>query len=141
MGFGGGFHLLLETHRKRGSLFGRSHLEDIFSTWRKTPGQLKWVLEPGDPGQVDEELIMVVLALYTTAVREEAKRQAKKAHENGNTHFKMCAADIIDSMTKRALLKLQKSSFCFVHSHGQLQPKMGGNGKLTSSYFHLNFLS
>ena len=103
MGFGGGFHLLLETHRKRGSLFGGSHLEDIFSTWRKTPGQLKWVLEPGDPGQIDEELIMVVLALYTTAVREEAKRRAKKAHEKGNTHFKMCAADIIDSMTKRAL--------------------------------------
>ena len=102
-GFGGGFHLLLETHRKRGSLFGASHLEDLFSTWRTTQGQLKWVLEPGDPGQIDAELIMVVLALYTVAIREEAKRRAKKAHENGEAHFKMCAADVIDSMTKRAL--------------------------------------
>ena len=103
MGFGGGFHLLLETHRKRGSLFGASHLEDLFSTWRTTTGQLKWVLDPGDPGQIDAELIMVVLALYTAAIREEAKRRAKKAHENGEEHFKMCAADVIDSMTKRAL--------------------------------------
>ena len=103
MGFGGGFHLLLETHRKRGSLFGASHLEDMFSTWRTTNGQLKWVLEPGDPGQIDAELIMVVLALYTVAIREEAKRRAKKAHENGEKHFRMSAADVIDSMTRRAL--------------------------------------
>ena len=61
------------------------------------------MLEPGDPGQIDTELIMVVLALYTVAIREEAKRRAKKAHENGEEHFRMSAADVIDSMTRRAL--------------------------------------
>ena len=54
----GGFHLGLETHKKRGSLFGDSHLCDIFREWRPTDGMLKWVMEPGDPGQVESELIM-----------------------------------------------------------------------------------
>ena len=54
----GGFHLVLETHKKRGSLFGKSHLCDIFRNWRKSDKQLEWVMDPGDPTQVDDELIM-----------------------------------------------------------------------------------
>ena len=66
--FTGGFHMILEAHRKRGSLFGMSHLEDIFSCWRTSIGQLKWVMNPGDPNQIDSELVMYVLAIYVAAI-------------------------------------------------------------------------
>ena len=102
-GVGGGFHLLLEAHRKCGSLFGGSHLADIFSSWRTTQGQLNWVLDPGDPGQIDAELVMVVLALYVSAIRGEATRKASKAENKGEADFKLSAEDIIDSMVKRAM--------------------------------------
>ena len=36
--FSGGFHLILEAHRKRGSLFAKSHLEDFFHL-----GERQWV--------------------------------------------------------------------------------------------------
>ena len=67
--FTGGFHMILETHRKRGSLFGQSHLEDVFSCWRTTLGQLNWVMNPGDPNQIDCELAMYVLAVYISGMR------------------------------------------------------------------------
>ena len=54
----GGFHLILETHKKRGSLFGDTHLRDIFRKWRPTDKQLDWVMAPGDPNQVDSEIVM-----------------------------------------------------------------------------------
>ena len=102
-GVGGGFHLLLEAHRKCGSLFSGSHLVDIFSSWRTTPGQLNWVLDPGDPGQIDAELVMVVLALYVSAIRGEATRKASEAETKGEADFKLSPEDIIDSMVKRAM--------------------------------------
>ena len=100
-GVGGGFHLLLEAHRKCGSLFSGSHLIDIFSSWRTTPGQLNWVLDPGDPGQIDAELVMYILALYVSAIRAEAARKAKVAE--GEESFDLSPSDIIDSMVKRAM--------------------------------------
>ena len=54
----GGFHLVLETHKKRGSLFGDSHLCDVFRRWRRTDKMLEWVMDPGDPGQVNDEMLM-----------------------------------------------------------------------------------
>ena len=60
----GGFHLVLETHKKRGSLFGDSHLCDIFRKWRKSDKQLEWVMDPGDPTQVNEEMMMYHLGEY-----------------------------------------------------------------------------
>lgn len=56
--FFGGFHTGLETHKKRGLLFGDTHLRDVFSLWRDSQAQLDWVMDPGDPSQIDEELIM-----------------------------------------------------------------------------------
>lgn len=102
-GVGGGFHLLLEAHRKCGSLFGGSHLVDIFSSWRTTQGQLNWVLDPGDPGQIDAELVMVVLALYVSAIRGEAARKARDAESRGEVDFHLSPGNIIDSMVKRAM--------------------------------------
>ena len=57
----GGFHLVLETHKKRGSLFGDSHLCDVFRRWRRTDKMLEWVMDPGDPSQVNDEMVMVHL--------------------------------------------------------------------------------
>ncbi len=60
----GGFHLVLETHKKRGTLFGDTHLRDIFRKWRKSDKQLEWVMDPGDPNQVDKEMVMYHLGTY-----------------------------------------------------------------------------
>ena len=54
----GGFHLVLETHKKRGSLFADTHLCDIFRQWRPSDKQLEWVMSPGDPNQVNDEMMM-----------------------------------------------------------------------------------
>lgn len=45
----GGFHYGFEGHRKRIEIFGPSLLGDAFSSWRESDGQLKWVMNPGDP--------------------------------------------------------------------------------------------
>ena len=57
----GGFHLVLETHKKRRTLFGDSHLCDVFRRWRKTDKMLEWVMDPGDPSQVNDEMMMMHL--------------------------------------------------------------------------------
>lgn len=95
----GGFHLGLEMHRKRGDLFGKSHLEDIFSCWRPTEGQLKWVLHPGDPNQIDAELSMYVLGIYTAAVHSYIEM---KGQENDSEKFEVTAMEIMDHMISRA---------------------------------------
>ena len=61
----GGFHLVLEKHKKRGSLFGQSHLCDIFRNWNKSDKQLECVMDPGDnPSQIDDELVMYHLGKF-----------------------------------------------------------------------------
>jgi hypothetical protein len=92
----GGFHLVLEGHRKRGSLFGKSHMEDFFSSWRTSEGQLKWVLNPGDPNQIDTELGMYVLGIYVSAVRAVIK------HKGPGTAFSISSSDVVDHMIQRA---------------------------------------
>ena len=99
-GVRGGFHLLLEAHQKCGSLFSGSHLIDLFSSWRTTQGQLNWVLDPGDPGQIDAELVMVILALYVSAICAESARKANVAE---GEEFDLSPSDVIDSMVKRAM--------------------------------------
>ena len=54
----GGFHLVLETHKKRGSLFGDTHLRDVFRRWRPSDKMLDWVMSPGDPNQINSEMVM-----------------------------------------------------------------------------------
>ena len=107
--FTGGFHMILETHRKRGSLFGQSHLEDVFSCWRTTLGQLNWVMNPGDPNQIDCELAMYVLAVYISGMRgliETKKIEYEEAvrgiPDSPPPEIKICAADVVDFIVKRA---------------------------------------
>lgn len=74
----GGFHMMLSGYKAQGKLFAKTHLEDIFSLWRTTEGKLKWVMEPGDPNQIEDELIMMLLGLFTHAILGliETKREA-----------------------------------------------------------------
>ena len=91
--------MTLEAHRQRGSAFAATHLEDVISSWRTTTGQLKWVLNPGDPNQIDEELVMYVLAVYVAAMHSliETKRGL-----NGNDAALLTASDGVDYMIDRA---------------------------------------
>jgi hypothetical protein len=93
--FFGGFHLILEAHRKRGGLFGKSHLEDVFSSWRTSIGQLKWVLNPGDPNQIDAELVMYILGMDVAALRSLIKGRGPGA-------VTISAADVVDHMIQRS---------------------------------------
>lgn len=66
--FNGGFHTMLENHKMRGRMFGDAHLREIWVEWRPTDGQLNWVFNPGDPTQVDNELVFYYLAFIASAV-------------------------------------------------------------------------
>lgn len=95
----GGFHMLLETHRKRGSAFGKSHLEDFFSCWRPTEGQLRWVMDPGDPNQINAELIMYVLGMYSAAISSLLRIGAV---EGEGEDIQVSAKDVNDLILERA---------------------------------------
>ena len=66
--FNGGFHTMLEFHKLRGKMFGLSHLREIWQQWRSTKPQLDWVMIPGDPGQVEEEMIAYYYGMVAAAV-------------------------------------------------------------------------
>jgi hypothetical protein len=100
--FSGGFHQLLEAHRKRGDAFGKSHLEDVFSCWRPSEGQLRWVMNPGDPNQISAELSMYVLAMYSAAIRSCLQTKARNNADNSCDEIKICARDVVDHMVDRA---------------------------------------
>jgi len=99
--FFGGFHLMLESHRKRGDLFAKSHLEDVFSSWRTSEGQLKWVMNPGDPNQINAELVMYVLAVYVSAMRALIK--SRRDAEGPECDILVSAADVVDHIIERAM--------------------------------------
>ena len=100
VGYSGGFHMLLEAHRKRGDAFGQTHLEDIFSCWRPTEGQLRWVLNPGDPNQINAELIMYVLGMYAAAIRSALIGKANSAANDAE--IQLSAKEVVDHMLARA---------------------------------------
>ena len=97
--YAGGFHNNLEGHRKRGDVFGKTHLEDFFWCWRPTEGQLSWVLKPGDPNQISGELPMYVLGLYAAAILGLLTKK-----EQGIDHEKVdiTAKEVVDFMLERA---------------------------------------
>ena len=68
--FFGLFHTLLELRRKRGEMCGPTYLRDIWKQWRKSEKQQDWVMNPGDPNQVDSALFMYILAVYMSAATE-----------------------------------------------------------------------
>jgi hypothetical protein len=64
----GGFHTMLELHKMRGRMFGPTHKQQIWKKWRPSEAQWKWVENPGDPNQVDDELIMYYMGLIDAAI-------------------------------------------------------------------------
>jgi hypothetical protein len=58
--FNGGFHSMLKA-------FGLSHLWGVWKAWYPTRAQLDWVMCPGDPNQVEDELVMSYLGIITVA--------------------------------------------------------------------------
>ena len=89
----------LEAHRKRGDAFVASHLEDFFSCWHESKGQLRWVMNPGDPNQISTELAMYVLGIYAAVIHSHLS--IKAASEEGES-IDACASDIVDLMIERA---------------------------------------
>ena len=39
--------------------------------------QLKWVMNPGNPNQIDEELVMHILAMYVAVIRSVGGAQGR----------------------------------------------------------------
>jgi hypothetical protein len=95
----GGFHMLLSAYKALGKMFGASHLVDFFSLWRKTDGQLKWVMEPGDPNQIEDELIMMIFGLLIDAIMGLI---ATKRKDDPGASFDISAVDVLDHMRSRA---------------------------------------
>jgi hypothetical protein len=95
----GGFHMLLSSYKALGKMFGFSHLVDFFSLWRKTDGQLKWVMEPGDPNQIEDELIMMRFGLLIDGIMGLLKT---KRQNDSSASFEISAVDVLDHMLSRA---------------------------------------
>ena len=102
-GYFGGFHLVLEAHKKRGDLFGPTHLRDFFSSWRTSDKQLDWVMHPGDPNQIDAELIMYHLGMYTAALQAmlQVRNQGSDTHDSNGTRS-ISPVDLVEYMIGHA---------------------------------------
>ena len=66
----GGFHLMLELYKKRGSLFEHTHLRNLFAMTRVSTQAQDFVLQPSDPNQVEAESIKIHTAIYLCALRK-----------------------------------------------------------------------
>ena len=66
----GGFHLMLKSYKKRGSLFEHTHLRHIFSLFRESTKSQDFVLQPSDPGQAKSENTKIHLAIILNALRK-----------------------------------------------------------------------
>jgi hypothetical protein len=63
-----GLQLFLSAYVANGNTFTSSHLRDLFSLSRRTDKELNWAIEPGDPNQVDDKLIMMVIGVTIDAI-------------------------------------------------------------------------
>ena len=71
-------------------------MANLFGTFRTIEKQLQWVFQPGDPNQIDSELIMVHLALYVAAIRAKVKIAA------GRQQIIISPVDLVEFMVERA---------------------------------------
>jgi hypothetical protein len=78
------------SYKANGKLFAFSHLRDFFSLWRSTDKQLDWVMEPGDPNQVEDELMMMVFGVTADAMMGLLET---KNREDRYTTVELSAAD------------------------------------------------
>jgi hypothetical protein len=85
--FNGGFHTMLETHKLRGKMFGSAHLREVWGHWRSTTAQLDWVMRPGDPNQVEDELVMYYYGAIAAAIKELIDRRKEKDEDTDISAF------------------------------------------------------
>ena len=52
----------------RGKLFGPAHMREVWRFFCASEVQLAWVMCPGDPNQVDDELVWYLFALVVSAI-------------------------------------------------------------------------
>ena len=82
----GGFHTALETHKMRGKMFGQAHMRTIWAQWRASTAQLDWVMNPGDPNQVEDEMKMYYLAKIEAVILAlmEYRKEKGESDDVGN---------------------------------------------------------
>jgi hypothetical protein len=85
--FNGGFHTMLETHKLRGKMFGYAHLREVWGHWRSTKAQLDWVMFPGDPNQVEDELVMYYLGAIAAAIKELVDHREERNEDTDISAF------------------------------------------------------
>lgn len=78
----GGFHLMLEVFKKRGTLFEHTHLRNLFAMTRMSSKQQDYVLNPSDPNQADAETIGMHAGIILSSLRNlhDIKREGKDYH-------------------------------------------------------------
>ena len=73
-------------------MFGDAHLHEIWRKWRFTVGQLNWVFNPGDPNQVDDELVFYYFGFLASAVY--ACLEDRKANGLADNDLHLSAVDV-----------------------------------------------
>ena len=96
----GGFHLMLEIFKKRGSLFDVTHLRSITSMYRESKKAVDYVLNPSDPNQANREMMCYHLAVYLSAI--QGLRDEKFGNDEDLQNVTISPADVIDFMISRA---------------------------------------
>lgn len=98
-----GFHLSLSAYKALGKLFAETHLKDFFKCWRKSDKQLKWVLDPGDLNQVEEELTMMMMGILSDATFHCVNKKKREAGDSRSASVDVSSTDVIDHIIKRAI--------------------------------------
>jgi len=113
----GGFHLLLCAFKVFGVLFAFCTMRAVFGCWRRSEGQLKWVLDnPGDPNQIAEESMMMLLGFFAAAIFGLiATRQTATPNEA----HQLSAVNVLDHIHSHA------KAFPEVFMHANMLPLMG----------------
>jgi hypothetical protein len=109
----GEFHAKLSGLKSHG-LFFDTHLELIPSQWHESEGMIKWVKYPGDSNQIEDELMLVVSAIYTCAIRGLVKQRAASGSDSGNSCIGQIR-DIRKSVPNKGQLKSTRGSRGVVH--------------------------
>lgn len=78
---------MLETHKLRGKMFGYAHLREVWGHWRSTKAQLDWVMFPGDPNQVEDELVMYYLGAIAAAIKELVDHREERNEDTDISAF------------------------------------------------------
>jgi len=99
----GGFHLMLEIFKKRGSLFETTHLYNIMGMHRTSQKAIEYVLNPSDPNQANREMIQYHLAVYLSALLALLEEQ----WDSGLDEVELSPIDVVNFMVERAKENLQ----------------------------------